>query len=194
MQDGIEAHTNAVIASITGEEARHQVNFSVDGKDLVAEAEVVAIVAGRHPNVAGLGLEATKVQHDRHGVNVDATLQTDEQGIYATGDLVGHPMFAHWATAQVLAVARHLLGAPVEFPRPEHNSSVIFSYPEIGTAGLTEEAARAAGIDVEVAEYDYKIDARAQISGEAVGLLRIIYAKDFVASLASTRLSKAQPI
>ena len=70
------------------------------------------------------------------------------------------------------------MGAPVEYPHPEHDSAVIFSYPEIGMAGLTEEAARLAGMDVGVAEYDYRIDARAQISGEAEGLLRIVYAID----------------
>jgi len=177
-QDGIAVYTGARITSITGEEAQHHVTFSVDGKETVAEAEVVAIVAGRHPSVAGLGLETTKVRHDRHGVKVDASLQTDEPGIFATGDLVGNPMFAHWATAQALAVARHIMGAPVEYPVPEHNSAVIFSYPEIGMAGLTEDAARGAGMDVAVAEYDYKIDARAQISGAAEGLLRIVYQKD----------------
>ncbi len=178
VQSGIEVHTSASVASITGANSGHQVAFSVAGKDQVTEAEVVVIVAGRHPNVAGLGLETTGVRHDRHGVTVDATLQTDEPGIYATGDLAGSPMFAHWATAQALAVARHLLGAPAVFPRPEHNSAVIFSYPEIGMVGLTEDAARAAGMDVEVAEYDYKIDARAQISGEADGLLRVVYTRD----------------
>lgn len=175
VSEGIAVHTGATVASITGERGRLRTSFAVDGTDLTAESEVVAVVAGRHPNVAGLGLETTRIRSDRRGVVVDATLQTDEPGIYATGDLVGDPMFAHWATAQALAVARHLLGAPVEFPRPEHNSAVIFSFPEIGMVGLTEEAARAGGLDVGVAEYDYRADARAQISGDADGLLRIVY-------------------
>jgi dihydrolipoamide dehydrogenase len=176
--DGIAVYTQAAIGAISGGAGRHQVQVSVAGKSMVVEAEVVAIVAGRSPNVAGLGLESTRVRHDRSGVKVDATLQTDEPGIFATGDLLGNPMFAHWATAQAFAVARHLLGMPTTFPLVEHNSAVIFSYPELGMVGLTEEAARAAGMDVGVAEYDYKIDARTQISGEAEGLLRIVYARD----------------
>ncbi len=174
-KDGIEVHTDALVSSITGERGQLLTSFSVDGADMTAESEVVAIVAGRRPQVADLGLETTEIRSDQRGVVVDATLQTGEPGIYATGDLVGNPMFAHWATAQALAVARHLLGAPVEFPRPEHNSAVIFSSPEIGMVGLTEEAARAAGLEVGVAEYDYRSDARAQISGDADGLLRLIY-------------------
>lgn len=177
--EGIEIHTNAKVESIEGDEECHRVSFQkADGSNAEVASQTVVLVTGRHPNIAGLGLETTAVAHDAHGVKVDGTLQTDQPGIYATGDIVGHPMFAHWATAQSLAVAEHLLGRPVAWPRPETNSAVIFSFPEIGMVGLTEEAARAAGIDVRVAQYDYRIDARAQISGEAEGLLRMVYRED----------------
>ena len=176
--DGIQVQTSVRVEAISGGEGTHRVRYSQGEQAQEVNAQVVAVVAGRHPHVAGLGLETTAVRYDRHGLKVDETLQTDEPTIYATGDLVGQPMFAHWATAQALAVARHLLGIPVSFPAPEYNSAVIFSFPELGLAGLTEEAARAAGHDVAVTEYDYRIDARAQISGESLGRLRIIYRRD----------------
>ena len=175
--DGITLRTGVRVESI---EAKAQggglrVRYTLEGRADHAQSEIVAVVAGRQPNVEGLGLESTSVRHGRHGLEVDATLQTGEPGIYATGDLVGQPMFAHWATAQALAVARHMLGHEAPFPRPEHNSAVIFSFPEIGMAGLTEEAAHGAGLDVAVAEYDYQGDARAQIGAEAFGRLRVVY-------------------
>ena len=176
--DGVVVQTGASIEAITAGEDSYTVRYVHEGEPRTVRAQAVAIVAGRRPNVDGLGLETTAVRHDAHGVSVDGTLQTDEPGIYATGDLVGNPMFAHWATAQARAVADHLLGATTRFPRVEHNSAVIFSYPELGMAGLTEEAARAAGLDVAVAEYDYRIDARAQISGDAFGRVRIVHRLD----------------
>lgn len=177
--DGIAIEVGVRVVSIDGGANRHRVAYTTAaGQEREIGADVVAIVAGRHPAVAGLGLETTAVEYDRHGVKVDATLQTGEEGIYATGDLVGHPMFAHWATSQALALAAHLLGKPATFPRPEHNSAVIFSSPELGMAGLTEEGARAAGLDVGVAEYDYAGDARAQIAGDAEGLLRLVYRRE----------------
>lgn len=175
---GIDVYTGVVVQGIEGGEAMHTVRFSRDGEQQEVQAQVVAIVAGRHPNVDGLGLGTTRVRFDSHGVKVDAALQTDEPGIYATGDLVGQPMFAHWATAQALSVARHILGAAADYPRPEHNSAVIFSSPELGMVGLTEEAARAAGLDVAVADYDYRGDARAQISGDPFGRLRLVWRRD----------------
>ena len=175
--DGITLRTDVRVESIEAQAQGGglQVRYTLEGRAEQAQSEIVAVVAGRRPNVEGLGLEHTAARVGRHGVQVDATLQTDEPGIYATGDLVGQPMFAHWATAQALAVARHLLGHEAPFPRPEHNSAVIFSFPEIGMAGLTEEAARSAGLDVAVAEYDYRGDARAQIGAEAFGRLRVVY-------------------
>jgi dihydrolipoamide dehydrogenase len=140
-----------------------------------AQAELVLEATGRRPNVDGLGLERTRVRHDHHGVKVDAKLETDEPGIFAIGDVVGQPMFAHWATAQALALARHLVGRPSRFPEPASNSAVIFSAPEVGIAGLTESAARAAGHEVGVARYDFRADARAQVSGHAEGMLKLVY-------------------
>lgn len=175
---GIIVETGVEVDRIAAEEQGHIVHYSHDGDSQSVAAQVVAIVAGRHPNIVGLGLETTAVVHEPHGVVVNAALETTEPGIFATGDVVGSPMFAHWATAQALAVARHILGMSVAFPRPEHNSAVIFSFPEIGMVGLTEEAARAAGMEVGVAEYDYRIDARAQIGGEPLGRLRIVYRKE----------------
>jgi dihydrolipoamide dehydrogenase len=87
-------------------------------------------------------------------------------------------MFAHWATAQGLALARQLLAQPVKFPTVETNTAVIFSEPEIGMAGLTEQQAKQAGLNIQVARYDYKQDARAQIEGDADGLLKIIFDAD----------------
>jgi dihydrolipoamide dehydrogenase len=175
---GIRLETGVGVERIEFSEDALQVHYSRGDESGRADAQVVAIAAGRHPNVVGLGLETTAVEYGPHGVAVNDELETDELGIYATGDVVGHPMFAHWATAQALAVARHIVGMPTAFPRPEHNSAVIFSSPEIGMVGLTEEVARTAGSEVAVAEYDYRFDARAQIAGETFGRLRIVYRKD----------------
>ena len=146
--EGITVATDVQVDAIEGGEGRYRVRYRRAAETAQVDAEVVAMVVGRHPSVDGLGLENTAVRHDRHGVQVGAEMETGEPGIFATGDLVGQPMFAHWATAQALAVARHLLGQTAGSPRPETNSAVIFSRPELGIAGLTEEAARAAALAV----------------------------------------------
>lgn len=175
-QEGIAIHTHCQVTAILHTGHNEFVEYTDEaGEKQHNIADTVLMVTGRRPNVEGLGLENTAVKHDAHGIKVDATLQTTEAGIYAVGDAVGQPMFAHWATAQGLALARHLMGKHAPFPTKNTNSAVIFSEPEIGTAGLTEKQAEQAGLDIAVARYDFHNDARAQIDGRDDGLLKIIF-------------------
>jgi len=177
-EQGVGLELGAQVLSIVSKSDRVGVQYrDAAGAEHEVDAETVLEATGRYPNVDGLGLECTAVHFDHHGVKVNDTLETDEGGIYAVGDVVGHPMFAHWATAQGLAVARKLLGHPARFPTPAINSAVIFSMPEVGIAGLTENEARAGGHDVGIARYDYRTDARAQVSGHAEGFLKLVYDK-----------------
>ncbi len=175
-REGIEILTGSQVKAIVNTGGGAYVQYvTATGEPCQRHAENVLLVTGRHPRVEGLGLEHTRVRHGPHGIEVDAHLETAEAGIHALGDAVGQPMFAHWASAQALALARHLLGLPAAFPRPASNSAVIFSTPELGMVGLTEDQARAAGLDPAVARYDYAQDARAQIAGRDQGLLKILY-------------------
>jgi dihydrolipoamide dehydrogenase len=176
--DGIEVHTDCHVSAINHSDQNVFVEFTPAGQDQQQHfTDNVLVAVGRRPNITGLGIENTAVEHDAHGIKVDATLQTAEPGIYAVGDVIGQPMFAHWATAQGLALARHLLGQPVPFPDRATNTAVIFSEPELAMAGLTETQAVAAGLDIGVARYDFKQDARAQIAGRDSGLLKIVFDK-----------------
>ena len=175
-QENIEIVMQCQVTAIRTTGHNVFVEYTVQaGEEQHRIADTVLMVTGRRPNVEALGLENTSLQHDAHGIKVDDTLQTSEAGIYALGDVLGAPMFAHWATAQGLSLARHLLGQPVSVPDAETNSAVIFSEPEIGIVGLTEQQALQSGLDVAVARYDFQQDARAQIAGRAHGLLKIIF-------------------
>lgn len=176
--DDIKIYTDCHVDAIVHSGQDVYVEYTPSGQDKQHQfSENVLVAVGRRPNISGLGIENTTIEHTAHGIMVDATLQTTESGIYAVGDVIGQPMFAHWATAQGLMLARHLLGQPVAFPEPHTNTAVIFSEPELAMAGLTEVQAQEAGIDVGVARYDFKQDARAQIAGRDSGMLKIVFDK-----------------
>lgn len=179
LDDGIDVVTDCKVRSILTTGQNVFVEYTdADGAAQHKLADTVLMVTGRRPAVDGLGLEMTRIEHGPHGIVVDENMETGESGIYAVGDVVGQPMFAHWATAQGLALARRLLGQPVAFPSVATNSAVIFSEPEIGMVGLTEKQARQSGLDIQVARYAFKQDARAQISGNADGALKILFESD----------------
>ncbi|HHJ80935.1 MAG TPA: NAD(P)/FAD-dependent oxidoreductase [Candidatus Tenderia electrophaga] len=178
VQQGISLKLNCAIKNICPADKGLLVEYRAgDSGDDQVFASAVLAAAGRHANIDNLGLENTRITASKHGIEVDEVLQTTEAGIYAVGDVTGQAMFAHWATAQALALVRHLLGQTAPFPQTAHNSAAIFSTPELAMAGLTEERAAAAGMEVAVARYDFAQDARAQIGGFDSGLLKIIYNK-----------------
>src|SRR5580700_14504 len=109
--------------------------------------DVVLVAVGMRPNGAGLGLEEIGVKVERGFVPTDGQGRTNVPGIYAIGDVSGMPMLPPKATKEGEVIAEIIAGHKaakdwVAIP------AAIFTDPEIATAGLTEEQAKAKGIDV----------------------------------------------
>jgi dihydrolipoamide dehydrogenase len=134
----------------------------------------VLVSVGRRPNSAGLGLENTQVEIDRRGfVVVDDQMRTGDPHILAIGDVAGEPMLAHKATHQGRVAIEALLGEPAVF-EPHAIPAVVFTDPEIAWAGLTEEQAKAEGIQVEICKYPWAASGRAQALGRTEGFTKLL--------------------
>jgi len=151
----------------------------VTAGNTTAEVDVVLMAVGRGPLTDGIGLENTQVQVDRGYVLVDPETQmTNHPNIYAVGDIVaGTPQLAHAGYAEAIAAITHIATgetAPVDY---RAIPSVVYTHPEIAWVGLTEQAARDAGYDVEVTDHSMRGLGRAQIVGEVDGVVRIVAEK-----------------
>ena len=136
----------------------------------------VMVATGRTANVASLNLEKAGVEFNHQGINTDHFLQTSQSHIYANGDVAAHfPRFAHTAQYGAHTIAQNLFLEHNFFKvNFDKNSWVLFSDPNIAMAGLSEEEARKRGIDVITGIYDYHLDAKSQIEGEAFGFLKYV--------------------
>ena len=147
-----------------------------EGEQIAVDAVVVSV--GRRPLSEELGLDATKVEVDERGfVKVDQFMRTGEDGVYAVGDLVATPALAHIGFAEAVVAIKHILGEPVI---PVDYSKVpwcIYCHPEVAFAGLSEEAAVEAGLDVVTKKDPFAGNGRALIVGEAEGLVKVIAEK-----------------
>lgn len=134
----------------------------------------VLVSVGRRPNSAGLGLENTQVELDEKGfVITDEQQRTADPHISAIGDVAGEPMLAHKASHQGKVAVEALLGEPAAF-NPQAIPAIVFTDPEIAWAGLTEEQAKAEGIEVEVARYPWAASGRAQALGRTDGFTKLL--------------------
>jgi glutathione reductase (NADPH) len=127
-----------------------------DGR--ILEADCVFYATGRRPMLDNLGLETVDVKLDERGfIEVDEQYQSSEPSILAIGDVIGGVQLTPVALAEGMAVARRLFKPeqyrPVDY---NHIPTAVFSLPNIGTVGLSEQAAIEAGHRVTIFESRFR--------------------------------------
>lgn len=145
------------------------------GGQIVATAERVLVAIGRRPNSRNLGLEDAGVEIGRRGeILTDAMMRTNLDGLYAAGDVNGRLALAHAASAQAILAVDHVLGRD---PTPLDDSAIpwaVFTMPEIGSVGLSEQKAVEQGLMVSTGRFDLRGLGKAQAMGELTGLAKIV--------------------
>jgi dihydrolipoamide dehydrogenase len=142
-------------------------------KEQTVEVEKI-VISTRKPNTTGLGLKQAGVRINEDGsIDVNATLQTSVDGIYAVGDITGGWMNSHAASAMGVSAAENALGQSNDFdfdliPRG------AWTFPQVGAVGLTEEQAEKKGFEVEVGDFPYPINGLAMSYGEVDGAVKIV--------------------
>ncbi len=173
---GIDTHIGAKVEKVEKTDTGVKVTFTpADGKQVVKEAEKVLVAVGRAPRTAGIGLESTKVQLERGFVRTDEWMQTAEPGIFAIGDIVaGLPQLAHVAGMCGMVVAARVAGKPARPVRRDRIPACTYCEPQIGSVGLTEAQAKAAGHEVKVGKFPFSANSKASIVGSHEGFVKVV--------------------
>jgi len=149
------------------------VTYLCSGKKI--KSDIVLWANGRTGNTQGMGLEKIGLERNGRGqLSVNALYQTQVENIYAAGDVVGWPALAGAAYDQGRAASNAIV-APDECYPVEEVATGIYTIPEISTLGKTEAELTAEKVPYEVGKAFFKNTARAQITGERVGMLKLIF-------------------
>jgi dihydrolipoamide dehydrogenase len=173
---GITMHAGASVLKASVAKDKAVLELDVGGKTLSVEAEKVLMAAGRAVNTENLGLAEAGVQLTERGfVQVDpATLETTAPGVYCIGDVAGPPMLAHKGSREGVHVAEIVAGRqphPIDY---RNVPSVTYCHPEVASVGLTEQDAKAKGMDVKVGRFPFSANGRARTAGETDGFVKIV--------------------
>ncbi len=178
-EEGIAVVANARVIAVQGD--RHQVRMTVraDGRQQQLTAARLLVATGRHPNTADVGLERTGVKLDSQGfVIVNEELQTSEPHIYAAGDVIGASTGSQLATPVGAQDGGIAAGNAVNGDHRRVNHSVIpravFTDPQVGIVGLTDEAANAAGYECECRVIRMEMIPRAGSVRDTRGLIKMV--------------------
>ena len=145
-----------------------------DGDTL--EVGYVMFAAGRRANTGGLGLDEAGVEVGDDGyIAVDEHFRTTAEGIYAAGDVVGPPGLASVAAEQGRSVASHVFGLGVlehADPMPPFG---VYAIPEAAKIGMTEDEARAEGVEYVIGRGMFEANPRAWIAGSPEGMVKLVF-------------------
>nr|WP_145424333.1 Si-specific NAD(P)(+) transhydrogenase [Symmachiella dynata] len=143
------------------------------------KTDILLWAAGRSGNTNDLGLESVGIEPDSRGLlHVDEHFRTSAEHIYAVGDVIGQPSLASAAYVQGRYAAFHLVHGECERALIEDIPTGIYTSPEISSLGKTERELTEMGVPYEVGQSTFKSLARAQITGQTVGMLKLLFHRE----------------
>lgn len=170
---GFRLQTKVLSARLEQKEILLELESAESKEEMRCDRLLVAV--GRKPLTRGLNLEEVGIAIDpKTGqVKVNDDYQTNVPTIYAIGDLIAGPMLAHKASAEGVAAVERMSGisGAVNY---EAIPSVIYTFPEVASVGLTEEQVKERGIEYCVGSYPFSGAGRARCMGETEGLVKVI--------------------
>lgn len=141
--------------------------------------EKVLFAAGRRGNTGGLGLAELGVQLDPAGrIVVDRRYRTTAAGIYAAGDVLGPPALASVSMEQGRVAVCNAFEIPFKDAVDTLAPLGVYAIPELAMVGMTEQQARADGLDVETGSAPFAQNTRATISGGTDGFIKLVFRRD----------------
>lgn len=172
---GVEVLVNAKAKGISTKGDALLVETS-DGKSTKIAADKILVTVGRKPVTEGWGLE--QIDLDRAGkfIRIDDQCRTSMRGIFAIGDVTGEPMLAHRAMAQGEMVAEIVAGHKRSWDK-RSIPAVCFSDPELVTAGLSPEEAKAQG-EIKIGLFPFAANGRAMTKLGEEGFVRVVARAD----------------
>lgn len=166
---------NVITGAMVGEIRKNDTTITVllkDGQTLSADMALVAV--GRSLNTANIGLDRIGVTTDKNGfIVIDDQMKTTIAKIYAIGDITGKAMYAHVATHQGFVAAGDILGEHLHM-NYDAVPGVIFTHPEIGSCGMSLEAALKRGYHAKRTTYPFQALGKAQAAQQTEGFAQIV--------------------
>jgi NAD(P) transhydrogenase len=145
----------------------------------VLTPDCVLFAAGRRGNTELLGLAEAGVALDARGrIVVDDEYRTTAAGVVAAGDVIGPPALASVSAEQGRVAVCHAFGIPFKESVDPLPPFGIYTIPEVGMVGMSEEAAARAGIDHEVGRARFADNPRSLIAGTTMGMVKLVFRRD----------------
>jgi dihydrolipoamide dehydrogenase len=175
---GVNFLTGSGVTEFSASASGITANVNTKDTSCLVEAERALICAGRKPNLGGLHLETAGVTVVKGKIWSDSHMRTSNPLIYAIGDCTSPIMLAYVAEREGEIAASNIVGDNLEM-KYDSCPAAIFTSPEIGSAGLSEDDARKKGIEIRIGRFPLAANAKSLINGCSGGLIKTIVGKRY---------------
>ena len=175
IEDEIKVHTDSRVNEIRQNVSDITVAFRCENRDINCTVERVIICVGRRPDLSWLDLDRIGLAKKNGALLVNSRMETNIPSIYAVGDVTGGMMLAHVAISEGECAARNAMGGDVQMSY-HAIPSCIYTSPEVGSVGLTEEEAKQA-FHIEVGRFPFHGSGKALILNKTYGMVKIVTEK-----------------
>jgi dihydrolipoamide dehydrogenase len=172
-RQGIRVITGAAVKAIRRDGSLLRVVWNALEGEQGVNGQMVLMATGRRPYSEGLGWSELGLKMEGSAISVNEYLETNVEGVYAIGDVLGKHMLAHVASYEGEIAAENALGRG----RQADYRAVpmcVFTYPEIAGVGITEQDAKDGNIPHKVSKFPFAACGRAVAMGETVGMVKVI--------------------
>ncbi|PSQ71216.1 MAG: FAD-containing oxidoreductase [Bacteroidetes bacterium QH_2_64_26] len=174
-EDGIRILNETSMTAVENTDGTITAHLDGDDAPDQIEGDELLVAVGRRPNTDDLNLDATDVATTERGyVQVDDRLATTADGVYAIGDVTGGPAFTHVSYDDYRVLCDNWLYDGDRTTDDRLIAYTLFTDPQLGRVGLTEEQARERDLDVTVAQMPMTHVARALEVDETRGLMKAV--------------------
>jgi dihydrolipoamide dehydrogenase len=172
---GIEIHTGTMVEKAEVENGKVKVTISKGGKREELTAEKVLNAIGVTGNIEDFGLEELGVETFKNQIVVNkSSYQTNVEGIYAIGDVIGPPWLAHVASSEGIHCVEKIKGLNPPDINYDNIPGGTFCHPQVASVGLTEAKAKEAGYDVKIGKFPFMGSGKAFAVGEREGFVKVV--------------------
>lgn len=173
-KQGLEIHTATKVTGGGRSGNTVVIDAEKDGQALRFEADYVLVSIGRKPSLTGVDAASLGLTLGKRGeIVVDAQMRTNLANVFAIGDAVGGKLLAHKAEEEGVIAAEVIAGHHAKMHY--HNMpGVVYTWPEIATAGLTEAEARATGKAIKVGKFPFSANGRARSMASTDGFVKFV--------------------
>ena len=173
-KQGLELRPGTRVVGGGREGDRVFVDVEKDGASERLDGDYVLVSVGRRPVLTGIDAAGLGLAVGRRGeIVVDDQLRTNLPDVYAIGDCVGGKLLAHKAEEEGVVAAEVIAGHPAHM-RHKSIPSVVYTWPEIASVGLTEREVKESGREYRTGRFPYSANGRARSMGETTGFVKFI--------------------